>query len=343
MKKLFSILIILVAFSFGCSASEDAANVQKMKPVKVMELKQETRDQVLQYTGMVAAGTIKKVSFEFGGRVKEIAVKKGEAISAGQLLARLDPKDIKLALSAAAAQKTAALEAYNFAQDDYEKLEKLYQEGAVPRRDVDKAQLQVKLRQAQLDQAAADYSLAVSQTEDTSLTADMDGFVVDILSEEGEVVAAGYPVLVIRAGEQVVNVGLTGGDSAVVTEGTPARVSVNGKEVNGRVSSIAQVPEQKTLTYKTEIAVAGAGLAIGTTANVEFVLGRQTGMWVPITAIVAGKKDYVFVVSEGTVGKRDISIKETTGAEAKVEGLKPGEKLVTEGMKQLEPGDKVTY
>ena len=60
-----------------------------------------------------------------------------------------------------------------------------------------------------LNTAKANYDSKVNLVQDASLTADEDGYVVDVLCKEGEMQSAGYPVVLIRSENQVVTVGLS--------------------------------------------------------------------------------------------------------------------------------------
>ena len=65
------------------------------------------------------------------------------------------------------------------------------------------------MKEASLNQAKIELQSKQIQLNDADLYSDMDGYVVEVLSKEGEIIAAGYPVIVIRAAEQKVSVGLS--------------------------------------------------------------------------------------------------------------------------------------
>ena len=80
---------------------------------------------------------------------------------------------------------------------------------------------------AQLNTAKANYDSKVNLVQDAFITADSDGYVVDVLCKEGEMQAAGYPVILFRSENQVVTVGLSDDDVKKVQVGTKAQVKID--------------------------------------------------------------------------------------------------------------------
>ncbi|MCR4429677.1 MAG: biotin/lipoyl-binding protein, partial [Tepidanaerobacteraceae bacterium] len=259
-KQLAGMLILLVSMTAGCT-KRPAEAPERIKPVKVMELKKESTAVVLQYTGIIEAEEMRRLSFKSSGKLKEVFVKKGDKVEAGQLLAALDTEDLEYSLKASEAQMKAALaqyrkavngadpedikklelnvkkaqDSYNYTLASYKRIEALYNGGAVSKDDLDKAKLELDVKEAELQQAKEAYNQAKDGTraedretllnqaeqaraqyehnrsllDDASLKSDAKGSVVDILYKKGEMVSASYPVIVLRSESQVVNVGLS--------------------------------------------------------------------------------------------------------------------------------------
>lgn len=81
---------------------------------------------------------------------------------------------------------------------------------------------------------------------------------------------------------------------------------------------------------------------IGSAADVSLAAGAVNGIWIPIAAVMNDGEDYIFIIRDERAVKRNISLKESQGFNVRVEGLEPGDKLVTSGMKELSEGMKVT-
>jgi len=342
MKNRRYILFIVVILIFLVSCSEqEVVSQETSKPVKILAVKEEKRQEVLDYTGMVQSDELKKISFKSPGRIEKIYVEKGEKIEKDQVLAQLDTHDLEYALEASKARMDGALDAYDYSSDNYKKIESLYQDGAISRHDFDKARFELDIRTSELDQAKADYDYKISLIEDATITSDIDGYVVDILSKEGEMISAGYPVIVIRSEVQVVNVGLSNKDVGKVRLGTGVIVKVDDIQSVGEITNIAQVPDDQTLTYNVEIILTEKYFNIGSIVGVQIIIGEEKGIWIPITAIMADGEDYVFIAKEDRAEKRKIIIDDIRGSHVKVRGINSGEQLVIEGMRRLEDGDRI--
>jgi len=392
-RKVAVLLLLAAVMSTGCSGQEKAMQ-EKVKPVKVIELTEESRPEILHYSGVVSAAELKKLAFKSSGRISRIPVKVGQRVKAGDVLAELDSKELKVALEASKAQmeaaravyqkalngadeedaKKAALDvekaraAYDYAEDNYKKVEALYNSGAISKSELDKVKLELDVRKAelgqaeevlkqvqrgareediqallhQLEQAEADYRLRESMLEDAVLRARTDGTVVEILFEEEEMVSAGYPVVVVRNEALVVNVGLAERDLARVELGMPATVKVGQTEAEGVVTSISTTPDSQSRTYNAEIELKGNGFNLGSIAKVDIKAGVEKGIWVPIAAMLSDGVDYVYIAKGDIAEKREIVIEGTNGSMARVKGLKPGESLIVEGMKRLNTSDRIT-
>lgn len=396
MKRIVIALVIsfVLVWSTGCSLSPNSERMEDIgKPVRVMTIQEEDRLIVLQYTGIVGTEELKKLAFKSGGKINKILVKRGEKIEVGQPLLQLETTDLEYALSGAKGQVDfvkaqydkvingitpeelkqievnvkKAKDSYDFLNANYVKLDKLYQEGAISKNDLDKAKLELdisnsdlqamkeKEKQAkngareedkaaikgQLDQAQADYDYKLRLLEDTMIKSDSDGYVVDVLYKEGEFVASGYPVVVVRNDKQVVNVGLSSKDFGKVTIGTKAKIKVEEKVLEGEVTNIGQTPDSETRTFPVEIALSEETLPLGSVAKLNLIIGEESGIWIPITAIMANSEDYVYVVRNEKAYKVKITIGEVYGNNVKVQGLKDKDQLVVEGMQRLKDQDKV--
>jgi len=391
-KYLILPIIIVLLFMVSCTNEKDAEQ-EKIKPVKVLQVVEEGKDAFLNYTGSVAPQDMIKVGFKSPGKITRISVQKGDYIKRGQVLAQIDSTDLEYALKAAEANLEAARaqynkalngasqsdivnadlnvkkaqDAYDFANNTYNKLKILYDAGGISKNDLDKAKLELDIRTSELEQAKeisrqvrdgarnedkaallaqveaarVDVEYKKSMVQDAIMKSDADGYVVDVLNKEGEFVSAGYPVVVIRKEGMVVNVGVSQNDIAQIKKGTKANIIANGESIAGEVTNISQVPDNVTRTYNVEVAIDDESLAIGSIVKVEILTGQEKGIWIPIQSVVSGSEDYVFVVNEGIAQKKKVSIENIKGSSVRVNGISPGDMLVIEGMSKLKDRDKV--
>lgn len=334
------LVLTLALMSSGCSRQQEEA--EKGKPVRTAAVKEETRPVRLEYFGITDSQEMKKYSFKVSGKISRIHVDKGDRITKGKLVAELDRTDLNYALKAAEYTMYKARSAYEDARKQYEKVKALYEHGVSSERDLDLARLDMEVKEAGYNQAKVDYDHKQSMLRDAGLYADMDGYVVEVLNKEGEVVSAGYPVIIARSSRQVINVGLTQDDLQKVKVGTRAYVIINGTEAKGEVTMIDQLPDSESRTYNAEITITGEpdnfNFYLGSTGRVLLEAGEEKGIWIPLTSILNDGQDYVYTVKENRALRKNIKILNIQDTSVLVEGLEPGDVLVTAGMKNLTDG-----
>lgn len=340
------ILTLILLLTGGCAnqAVVETPPV-KEKLVMVQEIKEETLPVLLRYTGITTSGEVKKYSFKVPGKLSEINVEKGSPIYLGQKLASVSTAELELSAQASQLNVQKAEKAYLEAQDSYLKLEKLFQAGAFAVADLNKAKLDRDVKEASYNQAKLELQSKQMQLNDAHLYSDMDGYVVDVLFRESEILAAGYPVIVVRAVEQKVTVGLSQNDIKKIKVGTIAQVKVDELEAQGKVSRMDTVPDTQSRTYSAEILLSkpfpSDQFFLGATAETKFELGEAKGIWVPLACVLNDGEDYIFVIKENRAVKKNIKLLDVQGFTVRVEGLTLGDQLVTMGMKGLKEGTRV--
>lgn len=261
---------------------------------------------------------------------------------------------------------------YNYYRDLYDKNAKLYQSGAISKQELEGAKLQADsyesalngarqtLQQlqngsrkedkqgllAQLNAAKASYDSKVNLLQDASLTADVDGYVVDVLCREGEMQSAGNPVVLLRSENQVVTIGLSSDDVKKVKTGTKAQVKINNNKVDGEIINIVQMSDKASGTYSAETKllnpIDNSTFYIGDTVKVYVSVGDKNSIWIPISSILNDGEDYVYIVENGHATRKNVSLGATNEGKVAVEGLKPKDKLIIEGMKNIKAGYSIT-
>jgi RND family efflux transporter MFP subunit len=189
------------------------------------------------------------------------------------------------------------------------------------------------------------------------IEAPADGVVLQRLARANELVQGGQPVLVLGATEAgwIVRVGLADRDAVRVNPGDVASIAFDAfpdRRFEGRVSRIGSSADPYTGTFEVEIDVApdGARFARGLVAKVEVALQGAAGgavqTLVPVTALVEADGPvatvYVLDATQGVARRRDVTVGPIVGERVVVvEGLQPGEQVVTDGATWLTDGRAV--
>lgn len=345
-RRLLIVTIVLVfVFLFslaGCSSTKQGKKSVENKPVKVKELVEESYSCSLEYSGKLDAMQIKKYSFKMPGKIEKIYVKEGDKVTKADALAALEERDFVLALNAAENILAKAQESYNYTQDEYNKMQDLIEAGAISKREGDKVRLTLDLLAKDLANAKIDYENKRKIWEEVLIKSDLEGFVVGVLMQEGEITASGYPVIVVGSKEKIVRVGVVSAELERVKENIPVKIIFQGEEVKGTVYKISRFPDQLTGAYPVEIALPDTSWPLGAVVKVLFDTGKDKGIFIPLNCVMRGQEDFVYVVNEDQVEKRILVLDEIRDTQVKVQGLEVGDKLVVAGMRGLSEGDRVT-
>jgi RND family efflux transporter MFP subunit len=174
------------------------------------------------------------------------------------------------------------------------------------------------------------------------VAAPLDGIVIARAVNPGQVVTAGQELFVITDLSTVWIIGdLYEKDFATVRIGLPATVTVPGvadRPVRGRVAYIDPRVDMATRTAKVRVEVPnpGGALRFGMFVQVAFETGTgQRRTLVPRAAVqTVGERSVVYVRTdeEGRFVERTVKLGPATGDHVQVdEGVKPGERVATEG------------
>ncbi len=356
MKKVGTLimLIAMILNLFACAKTEEETVAERVRAVKILEIKEAMKPVTLDYIGTVDSKDMVKYSFKSNGKIRRLYVEKGNEVESGQKLVELDVKDLKLQIEAARLKlDTAQLnikkaeDSLKYNDDLLKRIEALYKTGAASRDKYDQVKLQRDVAQTEYNQAKtqyeagkADYDYMLTLLEDSALYAESDGIIVETLYEENERIAAFNPVVVVRSKKQIVNIGASQTDVKKINLGTEAIINVDGEMAEGIVTNIAEAPDSSTRTYTTEIEM-NKDFRLGSIAEVSLKIGEEKGIWVPINSIMSNGMDYVYVVENDRALKREVELGEIYEDSIMVKGLKVGDKMVISGMKNLTDGSKV--
>ncbi|RZU35400.1 nodulation-related efflux transporter subunit NolF [Fluviicoccus keumensis] len=180
-----------------------------------------------------------------GGEVMMVAARAGELVRAGQVLASLDTRDLKLrAMQAEASLQGNRAEAL-MAADKLERMRPLREQNYVSDNDVSNAQRQVEIRNAQVRASEASLAQIRQQMADAVVRAPFDGRVAERLVEPGQSVAPGTPMLkVVDLGLMELEAMVPDADMTAIHTGQVVNFEVDGfpgKTFAGRIVRINPV------------------------------------------------------------------------------------------------------
>ena len=347
---LLSAGVILVAALSGCTREEEAP--APFRAVNVVRVSQSQQDGEVAYSGEVKPRYETALGFRVGGKIVERLVDVGDVVTAGRVLARLDPEDQKLNSQAVRSRLAAADAAYKQAKGDLGRYTELYEKRFISQAEFDRRRTEFNVAEAQLAQVRAELAVMENQANYTRLRADHAGVVTDIEAEVGQVVASGQTVLrVARTGEKEVAISVPESKLDELDAATDITVTLwanPDRKYRGKVREVSPVADPVTRTYAVRIAMADAdeSVSLGMTANV-YLRGITRGRTVPLPATALfqqGDGAAVWRVDTATGRVSALAVKVVRYFEDKVAvtgELADGDVVVRAGVHKLFEGEPV--
>jgi multidrug efflux pump subunit AcrA (membrane-fusion protein) len=403
-----ALLIVLLAVVAGVmeSCGGSKANVRKEEPTATPKVVDVTtaaairRDlpEFVEATGSLAGDEQTDVAPQTSGKVVEVGVDIGSAVRRGQMLVKLDDAELKLRVNQAQAQVeqakaavkqaeekiglrsgqsfdptrvaevAAAKVAYDLAEKNLKRAEKLIESGDVSRsfydqqraqRDQLKEQYDSAVAQARQNYAAvevartnvanaeAQLALARKSLSYAVIPAPIDGFVSERTADLGEYVSPTQKVAtIVRTNPLRVRIDIPEQAIPEVHVGQSVSATTSSwpdKSFSGHIARIAPsvTTNSRTLTVEAEIDNSSGALKPGQFATVRILQPRPVpAVLVPVKAVMtdAGVSQ-VFVIKDGHAEQRLVQLGVTEGDLIQLKsGVTADEKVATSNLEQLADG-----
>ncbi|MBP5990372.1 MAG: efflux RND transporter periplasmic adaptor subunit [Piscinibacter sp.] len=354
MKPLHALLLAGLAVLAACSKPEPAP--APVRAVRTLTVAPQSAGGVQEYAGEVRARTESRLGFRVGGKIVRRDADLGDNVKAGQLLAQLDPQDLRLGQEAAKAALSAAQVNHDQAAADFKRFKELRDQGFISSAELERRETALKAALAQLEQARAQSSVQGNQAAYASLVADAKGVITAVEAEPGMVVAAGTPVLrLAHDGPRDVVFAVPEDKLALIRQlaGVPGRFSVklwgdDGTALPASIREISAAADPVTRTFLVKADVGKAPVKLGQTATVRVELPQTAGVTkLPLTALKEEQgRSIVWLVDREsmTVRAQAVQVAGADGNDAVITGgLQPGQVVVTAGVHVLNPGQTVKF
>lgn len=348
---------ILVATSLALltACHRAPAAPEPVRAVRTITVGDTDRPMTREYAADVRARTEARLSFRVGGKLVQRPVNAGDRVRAGQLLAQVDPSDLRLGQEAAAAALAAAQVNYDQTAADFRRYTDLRSQGFISQAELERREAGLKAARSQLDQARAEAGVQRNQAAYASLVADAAGVVTEVDADVGNVVAAGTPIVrvaydgprdvVFSIPEDQLDVfrGLRGKANALTVSlwrgGAPFPATV--REIAG-----AADPVTRTFLVKADLPPRAAELGQSATVQAQ-VAAADGALRLPLAAVAeqAGRS-IVWLVDKAsmTVRPQPVQVARPDGDNLVIaSGLKAGDVVVTAGAHALAPNQKVSF
>lgn len=273
------------------SAAEKRAEAVVIGPENVYVVAAEEIASGPALSGSLAAEREARVNAEASGVVSGVYAEKGQAVRAGQALARIDDAALQSQVLSAQSAIRSAEQSVATAARNVERNQTLAAAGAVATRDLEAARDQLAAAQAQLAGARAQLANAQKMVAKTSVTAPISGIVSDVPVSAGSVVSPGAPLFVIvDPGSMQLEGSVPAAELSAVRVGAPVRFTVTGYPGQTFTGTVARInPAADPVTRQVPVIVsipnAGGALVSGLFAEGRVQNETRQGLMVPATAV----------------------------------------------------------
>jgi RND family efflux transporter MFP subunit len=334
-----------LSLALACSSGEPSGEI--VRPVISITVADVASFRESTLPGRAKAAQEADLAFEVSGKLIERPVDVGTKLRRGQVVAVLDPRDFQNALDRALAVQTQAA-AFR------DRVLEAGKTGAVSAQDMTDAT-------ARADGADAEVRIRRKALEDATLLAPFDGIVTatyyenfqNVLPKQAVVRLVDTSRIEMQVSVPESLIGLVPGayDVQVEFDAYP------GRKIPAEVTEIGNEASRATRTYPVTVTLdppedleIKPGMAGKLTARADLPPdAAAAGIEVPLSSVFTPPDDpemqsYVWIVDPDAlqVSRRPVTVQQLTPWGARVQGLQPGERVVTVGVHHLREGQTVT-
>ncbi len=309
------------------------------------------------FSGTTQAEVESTLSFKVPGTVTRVGVNVGDVVTAGQIVAELDPTDYRVSLQQAAAGLAASRAEFRNAESKYNRVRDLYENRNASTGDLDAARATSESAAAQVQASRQQLEAARLQLSYTQLAAPQECSIAETYVKENENVSTGQGVVRLICGQcsEVV---------VAVPDSYIGRVQA-GLEVEVSVEAVSD-DTHKAVVTEVGVAAGGGGTAFPVTAILTGDCPQlRSGMAADVVFNFAPESDravlavpglsvgedrtgrYVFVLDKADgdtwiARRRTVEIGEVfpDGIEI-ISGVSAGDLVVTAGVRRVIDGQRV--
>jgi len=323
----------------ACTKQDQSSSDRSAMRVKTMTVQPQDNNAVARYVGTVLPAREIPLSVQTTGRIVAVHVSNGERVQQGQCLLRVDSTQAKNAVVSAEA-------ALHRAQDAYNRLKQVHSKGVV----ADQKMVEIE---SQLAQAKSLYEAAKQQLSECVLTAPCAGVISGLEVEKGQTVIPDRTLcMLLELSELRVLFTVPEAEIGAICAGSQGQVECTALDTVLPVTVTRKNVTANTLTHTYDVTASIHG---GSDVLLPGMVGKVTiskpaaansepsDIIIPAACILLKPEGpTVWVVEDGKVVRRQIA---TDGYQADgvrvLNGLEPGDIIVTEGYQKLYNGCKV--
>ena len=329
------VAVCLLLLTGGCQRKTDYSAYRKPVGVTILVTDSLPSTVMNTYVGKVEESTSLALRFPLGGKVTSVNVKKNQQVRQGQILATTDNTQQQNALATTRATLSQAQDAYN-------RLKKVYDEGAL-------AEVKWVEIQTQLQKAKSAVSAAEEQLKDCIIRAPQDGIIEECDLKVGQqLLPSQTAIRLINTDGVEVSFPVPEKEISDLHIGDEAEIIVpalSDLQLTGRVSGKNMLSNTLTHSYDAKIALRNKDgmLMPGMMCKVHIKGMGKTGYVIPANCVHTRLDGIaVWLIKDGKATRRAITSKEFVEGGILVDsGLEKGDSIITSGYQKLYEGAEI--
>jgi membrane fusion protein (multidrug efflux system) len=311
--------------------------------------------QMLRLSGSLRAVNQASVKAKVGGEVRDVLVREGEAVKAGQVLVRIDAGEYQARVGQARGALQAARGQLDIAAKTRENNKALLEKGFISKNAFDNADSQFNIAQANVESAKSALDVVQKSLNDTVIRAPISGLVSSRSIQPGEKVSPDNRLLdVIDLNKLELEAAVPASDIMNVALGQEVQVRIEGlpNPLIGKVARINPATQAGSRSFMTYIQVDNPQgvLRAGMFGEAQLTLAKKSGVLTVPQSAVQGTIDnqYVYVIENDRLERKAIEpgLRGDDGRGAAVEivaGLDNGAQIIKNNLGNLRPGTPVRF
>jgi multidrug efflux pump subunit AcrA (membrane-fusion protein) len=403
-QKLTLGVILVSALSILSACSGKAAEKESVVSVQVVTVERTTLNHTVSAQGVLFPLAQSAITPKISAPVKAFYVKRGSRVHQGELLAVLENRDLAAAaqdakgsydqaqaayeistaadlpaeMQRAELEAHAAKQAFDAQQKIYESRQELFQQGALPRKELDQSgvdltqarnqdemarrhldaltaigkQQTLKSAAGQLASAKGKYLGAQAELDYSEIHSPINGVITDRALYPGEMANAGTPLLIVMDISAVVaRIHIPQPDAALLKLGDEATMTAPGEEkpVAGKVTVISPALDPNSTTVEVWVQAKNPEQQLKPGTSVQVSMLAKTipdALVIPAASLLTaedGSSSVMLAGSDGRAHKRDVKAGVRQGEQVQIlDGVQAGDRVVESGAYGLPDNTRIT-
>lgn len=344
-KKLALIVLVGATLLGGCKSERQSATTSS-QAVQVLQIEPTSASETSSYVGTIRPRFESNIAFRVGGKITKRLVDIGTSVTAGQIIAELDPTDYRLALEAQQAELAAAKSSRDQAVAAEGRYRTLEAQGHVAKAALEQRVAAADEARGRVERAERSLALARNQLDYAELRSDAAGIVSALPVEVAQVVTAGQTIARIARRDEIEALVAIPENRLGDLKQAVAEIEIWGdrnRRYPAKVREVSPEADSVSRTYAARFSfhVDSDTRELGRTATVHLKATNATQVFaVPLASVMQeGTTPTVWVLDATAtrVRRTPVTLIRFTQEAAIISGaLRPGDRIVALGVHMLD-------